>query len=228
MIAAGLDRQEGVGHRAARIVVAVDAQADTRKAGGQHVRDLIDRQGLGAAVGIAQAQHIRPALAGRLQHPHSIGRAVEVSVEEMLRVEDDLFAPFLKKAQGIAHTIKILLKGRLQYLRHVQVPALAENGHAGRVGRKQGMNPPVILGADTDAVRAAKGDQPGVFQPQPGRFLKEGRVLGVAAGVAGFDVFDAERVEGLHYLDLIGDREADAFRLRAVAQRGIKDFQIPG
>ncbi|MPM68769.1 hypothetical protein SDC9_115703 [bioreactor metagenome] len=110
----------------------------------------------------------------------------------------------------------------------MQVPALAENGHAGRVGRKQGMNPPVILGADTDAVRAAEGDQPGIFQLKPSRFLKEGRVLGVAAGVAGLDVFDAERVEGLHDFDLIGDREADALSLRAVAQRGIKDFQIPG
>ena len=56
------------------------------------------------------------------------------------------------------------------------------------------------------------------------RVGEEGGVGRIGAGPAAFDIVDAERVERQRDRALVLDREVDALRLRAVAQRGVEQI----
>ena len=53
------------------------------------------------------------------------------------------------------------------------------------------------------------------------RLTEELDVFFVGAGPAALDVVHAEGVEALSDAELVGEREMDAFALRAVAERGV-------
>ena len=54
---------------------------------------------------------------------------------------------------------------------------------------------------------------------------EETRVDRIGAGIAGLDIVDAELVEHAGDGELVGEREVDAVRLRAVAQRGVEQIK---
>ena len=56
-------------------------------------------------------------------------------------------------------------------------------------------------------------------------FGEEGRVGGIGAGPAAFDVIDAQAVERQRDLALVLDREIHALGLRAVAQSGVENIE---
>ena len=47
----------------------------------------------------------------------------------------------------------------------------------------------------------------------------------IGAGIAAFDIVDAELVEHAGDRQLVGEREIDAVGLRAVAQRGVEQIE---
>ena len=55
--------------------------------------------------------------------------------------------------------------------------------------------------------------------------LEEGGVGRVGAGIAALDIVDAELVEHAGDRDLVLEREVDAVRLRAVAQRRVEQVE---
>ena len=57
------------------------------------------------------------------------------------------------------------------------------------------------------------------------RSAEEIRVDRIGARIAGFDIIDAELVEHVRDGELVGKREIDAVRLRAVAQRGVEQIK---
>ena len=158
------------------------------KAPGHLCYNLGHLLGEGAAVGVAQAEHVRPAPGGGLQGPQGEVPVVLPAVEEVLPVEDDLLAPLLQKAAALLDHPEVFLVGGLQHAVHVEFPALAEHGAAGGARRRQGLEIAVLLRPDAFAAGAAKGHQPGVGQgqlPGPGEKLS---VLGVGARVPGLDI----------------------------------------
>ena len=84
----GLHRHQRVGHGAAGVVVAVDAELRARAL--PHVRHrLPDVVGQGAAVRVAQHQRFGPRFLGRGEDGEGEVRVAPVAVEEVLGVEED-------------------------------------------------------------------------------------------------------------------------------------------
>ena len=84
----GRHGRQGVGHRARRVVVAVDAQprAGSVSDRGHHVTEL---GGQHAAVGVAQRHQVGAGLHRRAHHLERVGRVGPVAVEEVLGVEEN-------------------------------------------------------------------------------------------------------------------------------------------
>src|SRR6201999_778513 len=82
----GVDRDQGVGHAAGGVVVAVDAQARLRALadGGDDVAEFVRHH---AAVGVAQRDQVRAGLHRRPDHFQRVVRVGPVAVEEVLGVE---------------------------------------------------------------------------------------------------------------------------------------------
>ena len=57
------------------------------------------------------------------------------------------------------------------------------------------------------------------------RSAKKFGVDRIGAGITGLDIVDAELVEHPRDGELVGEREIDAVRLRAVAQRGVEQIK---
>ena len=128
---AGVDRSEGVGDRAAGVVVAVDADPD---AGRLHhvVDDVGDPAGQHAAVGVAQGDDIGPGVVRRPQHLERVGAVEPVAVEEVLGVEEDLLALGAEVADGVADHREVLLERGAQRLLDMPGVGLGDQGdHAG-------------------------------------------------------------------------------------------------
>jgi hypothetical protein len=67
---------------------------------------------------------------------------------------------------------------------------------------------------------------PNAVRRARGRFSAKKIGVGrIGAGIAGFDIVDAELVEHARDGELVGEREIDAVRLRAVAQRGVEQIK---
>jgi len=90
-----LDRGDGVGHRHVRIVVRVDARRRHRIACAQRPRSPQPPRDH-AAVGIAQAQHVRAGLVRRRQRFERVLRLGDVAVEEMFGIVDHFLAVVLE------------------------------------------------------------------------------------------------------------------------------------
>ena len=63
------------------------------------------------------------------------------------------------------------------------------------------------------------------FCPERPPLGEQTRVDRIGAGIAGLDIVDAEFVEHAGDGELVGEREVDAVRLRAVAQRGVEQIK---
>ena len=187
-----------------------------RHAGAQALRQ-------GAALGIAQNQHVRAALHRRPQGLHGVVPVIFHAIEEMLGVKKH--APPLPGQIGHAFTnhAQVFLRRHAQNLRHLPDIRLAKEAHHRLLRDKQRGQPRVPCGIGARAARAAEGHQHGMGQKGGlARLRKKGLVLGVAGGVAALDEGHAQPVQREGDLALVRQRVVHALALRAVAQSGIQ------
>src|SRR4029079_226255 len=145
-----------------------------------------------------------------------------VTVEEMLAVEQNFPALRLGSAYAVADRGKIFLFGRLQSNFDVVVPGLCDK--ANRVGLcfKERRKTRVIGSRTARAARHAKGGERRIELTILAEQLGISRVC---AWKTALDVVYAEFVQHARDHQLIGEREVNAVRLRAVAQCGVKKVQ---
>ena len=221
---AGADRGQGVGDRAARIIVAVNA-GHRAELGGDVADDRLDAIGQRAAVGVAEGRPFGAGLDRRGDAADRVVGVADVSIEEVLRVEHDPPSLVDKPAHRLRDHREVLLARRPQHVGNVPVPRLAHERDDRRHRVEQRAQLQVVLRPRARASRRAERGQRRVAQamrPHRGEELGVGRVC---AGPPALDDGDAERVEMLGDAQLVGHREADANSLRAVAQRRVVDLE---
>ena len=155
----GKHRLHGARHGQAGIVVAVNADFVPREFLADQRRDFADLPWEGAAVGIAEAEGIRPGLGRRAQHAQGVIRVFPVAIKEVLGVEDNPPARLARKAHAVRDHGEVLLRRSLQHMRHVQGRGLAEDADGRRSRREQRGQRRVVLCAGVLAAGAAKGDE---------------------------------------------------------------------
>ena len=128
---AGVDGGQGVGDRAAGVVVAVDA--DPHLGVLAHVvHDVGDPAGQHAAVGVAERDHLGAGVVRRAQHLERVVAVGAVAVEEVLGVEEDRLALRAQVGDGVADHREVLLERGPQ--RELDVPVVRlrdQRDHAG-------------------------------------------------------------------------------------------------
>ena len=125
-VAPGFDGGHSVGDGHIGIVMRVNAE-DAIEALANVGDDLGETARDGAAVGVAQAEHIGARLLRGFERPQrEIGIGV-VAVEEMLGVVDHFLAVILQKANRLGNERQIFFFGDAERALHVQIPALPED-----------------------------------------------------------------------------------------------------
>ena len=105
---------------------------------------------------------------------------------------------------------------------HVQIPALAENGHRRRLGFEQRAHVAVLIHRVLGETRGSERGEPGVLQLHVLGALEELLVLGIGVRPPALDIIDAQLVQLLRDDQFVVDGEGDGFALRAVPERGIE------
>ena len=219
---AGFDRRERIRDRAAAIVMGVNAEAIA----GNDLRGLGDDAphlvGQGAAVRVAQHD---PACAGvmrRLGTSESVLGVLLVAVEVMLAIDDRLAPLRDDHADALRDGGEIILERGLERHPHLVVGSLGDE-HDGVGGTVEERGEARIIRRRT--ARAPRHAEGGKTRRSCAFFLEELRVLRIGAGIAAFDIGDAEPVEHGRHLALVLERKIDARHLRAVAQRRVEEMQ---
>ncbi len=206
------DGDQGVRDAQTDVVVRVDADGAVQFAE-RDFRDFgnFDRQA--AAVRVAEHDHVRARLFGRLPGGDGVFGVELVAVEAMLGVVNDKLAVVLEKLHGVADHRQIFLRRAAQDFLHVQHGGLAENGHDGRRRLDEQAHLIILFDRHSFFARGAERGEPGVLEFFLFRLGKKLNVLGIAAGPAAFNVMNPERVELLGDAELVRHREIDAFAL---------------
>ena len=201
--------------------MGVDPEAGGRQLGA----DLIDRVGdIGrerAAVGVAEDQVFGAGAVRRAQHLQRVVGVLGETVEEVLGVEVNLAPERRHVLERLADHREVLLERRVQDRVDLGGDALADEGHNGRVRLAQRDDVEVGRGVGVGLAGPAEGHEFGVLQRPLLHAFEEGLVLLIAAGEAALHIVDAELIEAMGDGDLVGQREGDAFHLRAVAEQGV-------
>src|SRR5262249_31818448 len=147
--------------------------------------------------------------------------------EEVLGVEDDLVHPGAQERDRVADDVEVLLQRDAQVVPDMEIPRLADDGDDRCLGAQQCLQVAVVRGAHA---RAAGGTERGDTcrpEPEPANAAEELLVARIRARPAAFHVVDAQVVEALGDAELVVEREADVFGLRAVAQRRVVELDLP-
>ena len=113
---AGIHGGQGVGHRATRVVLGVDAEPDTGAT--TYVRHhVVHAHGEHAAVGVAENPDVRAGAGRGVEHADAVVGVVPVAVEEVLAVDEHPAAVVAQERHGVAHHGEVLL------VRGAQAPA---------------------------------------------------------------------------------------------------------
>ena len=131
-------RRDGVGDRAAGVVLGVDAELLVgAEVGVDLAGDPLHLVGQRAAVGVAHHQAVGAVGGRRLQHAEGVLGVGLVAVEEVLGVEEHAQAGGLQERHALAHHRHALVEGGAEGVQHVEVPALADDAR----GRGAGARP---------------------------------------------------------------------------------------
>jgi hypothetical protein len=234
----GLDGGDGVGHRARRVVLAVDAEPGDgllgrdAERGGEPLADLPDRardaRRQHAAVGVAHHRRLGPGGEGGRGHAGRVVGVDDVPVEEVLAVEEDAAALADEVRDGVPDHCEVLLAGGPQRPLDVPDVGLGDQGHGRGLGVEQGSYLRVVLDAYPRLAGRPERDEDGMpeieFLAGP---LEELGVLGQGAGPAALDEPDAELVEQPGDRELVDHRVADGLALGPVAQGGVVNLHLP-
>jgi len=214
-------RGQGVGHGQAAVVVRVNAEAYAAEPAAHLGEDGPDVEGQGAAVGVAQHDHVRPGLGGRGDGGQRVVAVAAEAVEEMLGVIDDFAAVLPQEAHGVADHGQVFFQAGFDHPGDVQVPALAEDGGGRGSAAEEGLQVMILLGTPAGLARAAESRQAGVFERVAPRQLEELQVLGIGPRPSAFDVMNPDVVQAQGDLELFLGAEGDVFALGPVAQGGV-------
>jgi hypothetical protein len=213
---ASLDGGDGVGHGDIGVIVAVDAE-DPVKTPADLRENFSELVGERAAVGVAEAKHIRAGRLRGLQCTEGESRAGAVTVKEMFGVEDDLFAMILEPLDGFGNEHEVLFLRDTEGTLGVEVPSLAENGDDRSTRFEQRAHVGVLIDGVLGETGGAESGQPGMLELEVPRTGEEFFVPGIGARPAAFDVVYAQLVQLLRDDQLIVHRERDGLALRAVS-----------
>ena len=218
-----------VGHRAAGVVLGVDAEGLVAEVGVHLGDDALHLVRQRAAVGVTAHEARRRRWWRRPPSRGGVLGVGLVAVEEVLGVEEHPQAGGLEELDALRHHRHALVEGGAERLLDVEVPALADDAHGGRAGLHQRVERRVDVDLAGRPARGAEGHEGGGLQLQLGDGAPEELlVLRVRHRVAALDPRDAEPVELLGHLELVLDGEADPLELRPVAQGGVEDLDEAG
>ena len=110
---AGIHGGQGVGHRATRVVLGVDAEPDAGATA--HVGDdVVHAHRQHAAVGVAEDADVGAGRGRDVEHPHAVVAVELVAVEEVLAVDEHAPSLGAQERDGVAHHREVLLERRAQ------------------------------------------------------------------------------------------------------------------
>ena len=219
---AGAHRGKAIRHRLLGVVVGVNADMVSGNLLADLADDLLDLVRQRAAVGVAEHD---PAGAGIVGGPGAgkrVGRVRLVAVEEMLAVEQHLAALCRGRAHAVADRGEVLLVAGLERDAHVVVPGFGDEADRVGLGGEERGKARIVRRRTAGPARHAECGDFCLERPPLG---EQTRVDRIGAGIAGLDIVDAEFVEHAGDGELVGEREIDAVRLRAVAQRGVEQIK---
>ena len=219
---AGAHRGKRIRHRLLGIVMGVDADMVAGNLRADLADDALDLVRQRAAIGVAQHDPARALVIGRLGAGERESGLGLIAVEEMLAVEQHFAAFGLGGAHAIADRGEVFLLRRLQRDAHVIVPGFGDKADGVGLRIEQRDEAGIVRGRAAGPPRHAESGERGAHRPL---FGEEFGVDRIGAGIAAFDIVDAELVEHARDRELVGEREIDAVGLRAVAQRGIEQIK---
>ena len=187
-----------------------------------HDGDEVVRQR--AAVRVAEDEPVGP---GRLRGPECVERVVAVRaepVEEVLGVEHDLLHARPEEGDRVRDHGEVLVERRVERVRHVEVPRLADDRRDRRARVEEGLHVGVRLDGAARAPGHAERGELGVLERDVLHTAEEAEVLRVRARPPALDVVDPEGVETRRQADLVLHREGHALALGAVAERRVVDL----
>ena len=222
---ARVHRDQGVGHGARGVVVAVDAQAGAGRSGygGHHVGELARQH---PAVGVAQRHHVRAGGHGGADHFERVVRVGPVAVKEVFGVEEHPLAVAAEVGDRVGDHGQVLFEGGPQGQADVPVVTLGDEGHDRRAAFAQRGDLRVVGRLDAGpAGRAERGELRALEVQFGGGAPEELGVLRDRARPPALDEPDAQLVELPRDGELVGHRQVEPFLLRAVAQRRVVDVE---
>ena len=149
------------------------------------------------AVRVAKNEPFSTGVPGRFQHLHCVVRIVLPTIEEVLRVEDDVLARSGQETDRIRDDLQVLLQRDSQRFRGMQVPGLAEDADPFGVGVQQRPHGQIILGWNARLPGRAECHEFRVLQFHFLGRLEERLVLRVGSGVSAFHEVNTERIQPL-------------------------------
>ena len=208
--------------------MAVDGDGRGPSRGGERGHGLADIAGdlFGERAAVGVAEHDSRGAGPRCGHDR-LGRIRGVefpAIEEVLGVVEDLAAGALQERHRIGDHRHIFLAAHAEHLGHMEGRRLADDRDHGRAGGEQGLHAGILRGGHAAAAGHPKGADLRSLQPQAAGLLEVLGVFGVRERVAALDVVHARVVEPPGDGELVLEREVHAFALRAVAERGVVDF----
>ena len=159
---------EAVGDGELAIVVAMNADADLQPQCIDGAPDRFDalpdlgRQA--AAVGVAQDHPTRPCAGGDQANFDGVLGVPRETVEEMLRVKDDLAAQLDPIRDRVAHHVQVLGGRGLQHGAHLPRVALADQRPDSSAARDQRVQVGVVLALLARPSRGPEGSEARVFE----------------------------------------------------------------
>ena len=189
-----------------------------------HFRDDgLDLVRHGAAIGVAQHHPARAGFVGRLRAGQRELRIFLVAVEEVLAVEHHLAPGLLRGGHAVADGGEVLLVGGLKGDPHLVGGRFGDKADRVGLGFQKARHAGIVRDGTSGTPRHAEGGEARMVELRLGREKLGIRRIG--AGIAAFDIVDAEIIEHAGDDLLVGQREVDAIGLRAVAQRGVEEIE---
>ena len=216
----------GVGDAAAAVVVGVDAEGRVGEAlfdGGHRLGDF---PGEAAAVGVAEDDDFRACVAGGLHGGEGVFAVFEVAVEEVLAIEENAAPLAAQVGYGVVDDLEVVFETDAQDFADLSGGRLGEDGDDGGVGAEERGHVGVVFNGGIGVAGAAEGAHDGVLKVDVAGALEELGGFGIGAGLAAFNIGDAEVVEGADHADLIFGGEFDAWALCAVAEGYVVDVDF--